>query len=63
MSIIFINKLEVNGFLESLYSTCVNKQMKQVQCEDMIDNSLEIIFIDHPCLKPNEDASEPPKKK
>ncbi len=37
--------------------------MKQVQCEDMIDNSLEIIFIDHPCLKPNEDASEPPKKK
>lgn len=28
--------------------------MKQVQCEDMIDNSLEIIFIDHPHLKPNE---------
>lgn len=58
MSFIYINKLEVNGFLESIYSTHVNKQKKQVQCENMIHNSLEIIFPNHPHLKPNEDAPE-----
>ncbi len=63
MSIIYISKLEVNGFLESLYSAHVNKQKKQSPMWGYDSQFTEIIFIDHPRLKPNEDAFEPPKKK